>query len=81
MGGSNCLSKTQVPAKQQCEVGGLTSARCQCRSMEGASLKWERLVNGGRIPDDLNVAKFLGFSLKSRMNDAMTPSLSHPETQ
>ena len=62
-GPSNCLAKTQVYAKPQGEVYGLTPARCWKvkRRSEGMSPKprIEAPVNGGRNYNGPKVAKFL----------------------
>ena len=63
IGPSDCLPKTQVSAKSNDEVWGLTPA--QCRKVkevgQGATLKLatEAPVNGGRNYNGPKVAKFL----------------------
>ena len=60
-GPSNCLAKTQVYAKPQGEVYGLTPARCwkvkgRC---QGTKHRAQAPVNGGRNYNGPKVAKFL----------------------
>ena len=63
MRGSDCLPKTQVSAKSQDDVWGLTPA--QCRKVKevgqglGLKLATEAPVNGGRNYNGPKVAKFL----------------------
>ena len=60
-GPSNCLAKTQVYAKPEGEVYGLTPARCwkvKGRDQETKS-RTEAPVNGGRNYNGPKVAKFL----------------------
>ena len=63
IGSGNCLAKTQVYAKPEGEVYGLTPARCRKvkRRGQGISpkLRTKALVNGGRNYNGPKVAKFL----------------------
>ena len=60
-GSGNCLAKTQVYAKPQGEVYGLTPARCWKVKRRGQETKprIEAPVNGGRNYNGPKVAKFL----------------------
>ncbi len=61
IGSSNCLAKTQVYAKPQGEVYGLTPARCRKVKRRGQETKprIQAPVNGGRNYNGPKVAKFL----------------------
>ena len=61
IGPSNCLAKTQVYAKPEGEVYGLTPARCWKvkRRSQATKLRTQAPVNGGRNYNGPKVAKFL----------------------